>query len=641
MLATVGPAAEGRAAGRAGGSTPASTSVAAAVTPRADAGRAADRSDRAALTATPTGADTCVALFDAAETAWFEAWYGVHDVTAAVYDERTGCWYDLAPQRRNTTASVFKISMMARVLLAAQDAGRPLTAHEDQLIRPMITWSDNDSAGQLFSEFGGPAGMNAFYARVGMWSTSTVGWVWGADTRTSARDQVELMRLLLGDRPGVFTAYSRATALSYLAAVVPAQRWGVGAGLPPGWSFALKNGFYPSSCCGWRLNSVGRTWSAGGGYDVAVLTDQWGDEGSGIAAVEDVSRAINRRLASLDLGALPSGGPVGVNADGRLQAFGISPDGALFDAFQQVPGGAWSGWYPHDGAWPTTRQVSVTRNVDGRLELFALLADGRLVQSTQLPVGGGWTAPRVLAGSLAFGPAAGRSRDGRLEVFAVGVDGQLWHLWQTAPGGAWSPWTPMGGGLAGPPAVGTTADGRLVVGVVTGDGALVAAAQGVASGPWNGLVLLARGTATGGSARPAFGRHADGRLEVAVVGADTRLWHATQVGYGWTGLQLLSDFSFAQPPSMALNTDGRLELFGVERAGRLVRHAEDVPNGGWAGPSVLRGGLVAAPTLAADRDGRLEVFALGNGFALLHGVQAWPGGPWPPLGSLGGVFLVA
>ena len=136
----------------------------------------------------------CRDLFGPAETAWFEAWYGAHDVTASVYDERTGCRYDLAPDRRNTTASVFKISMMGQVLLTAQDQGRPLSAHDDQLIWPMIARSDDASTNQLLTEYGGPTAMNAFYARTGMTSTSTTGWVWGADTRTSARDQVELTR---------------------------------------------------------------------------------------------------------------------------------------------------------------------------------------------------------------------------------------------------------------------------------------------------------------------------------------------------------------------------------------------------------------------------------------------------------------
>ncbi|MFN8037712.1 MAG: serine hydrolase [Acidimicrobiales bacterium] len=600
---------------------------------------AATQTPGSAVPRRASAAGPCADLFGPGEVAWFEAWYGAHDVTASVFDERTGCRYDLAPDRRNTTASVFKISMMGEVLLTAQDQGRGVSAHEDQLIWPMISRSDDASTNQLLSEAGGPAAMNAFYARTGMGATRTAGWVWGADTTTSARDQVELTRQLLGDRPGTFSASSRAAATHYFGTVVPEQRWGIGAGLPAGWSFLLKNGFYPSSCCGWRINSVGRVGGPDGGYDVAILTDQWGDQASGVRAVEDVARAVNAKLARrIDAGALPSGGPVAVNSDGRFEAFGVSPVGGLYNTFQLVVGQGWTGWYPHAGSWPVDQQPSVVRNAEGRLELFAVGTDGQLRHSAQNPIGGGWTAPEVMGSFLAFGPAAARGQDGRLELFAVGTDGQLWHTWQTTAAGGWAGWWPMASGLAGPPAVGTTADGRLIVGAVGADGVLRAAAQTAPSGGWTAMVPLASGVRTGRAGRPAFARQADGRLEVAVLGADRRLAHATQVGFGWSALSPMSAATFDQPPAMGPDRDGRLELVAADDAGRLVRHGQDVPGGGWTAPSVLGVGVAGAPTLVANADGRLEVFAVGQGRNLTHAFEVVPNGAWSVLYDLGGIL---
>src|SRR3954462_3629861 len=51
-------------------------------------------------------------------------------VTAAVYDTRTHCWYQLPPTMRITTASVIKAGILANTLLRAQDRGRRLSSWE-------------------------------------------------------------------------------------------------------------------------------------------------------------------------------------------------------------------------------------------------------------------------------------------------------------------------------------------------------------------------------------------------------------------------------------------------------------------------------------------------------------------------------
>lgn len=216
--------------------------------------------------------------------------------TAAVYDTRTECWFDLNPAGRITTASVLKIEIMAGVLLEAQDAGRSLTSGEDSLITPMISVSADPPASTLWLSLGGQEGMTALNARLGLIDTVAVS-PWGA-TITSARDQVWLIRQLLLGEEDTFTDASSETARGYMENVVADQQWGITADLPPGWTHPMKNGFFPLTGRGWRINSVGFIDDpAGGGYAVAILSDGWATEAAGIDGVEFVAGAVNAHLA--------------------------------------------------------------------------------------------------------------------------------------------------------------------------------------------------------------------------------------------------------------------------------------------------------------------------------------------------------
>jgi hypothetical protein len=253
----------------------------------------------------------CTPLFSPDEQAAIEATWPGHDVTVAVHDERTGCRYDLAPERRNTTASVFKVAMLAGLVLRAQDEGRGLTPWEGDRIWPMITQSADGPTSELFINYGGAPAMAGLYGRLGLSDTVTADGTWGLTT-TSARDQVELLRLLVGDRGGeVFGPEARETARYYLTNVVPEQRWGVPANAPGDWEVALKNGFFDSGCCRWRLNSVGRVAPPGAqGYEIAILTDGWPDAQSGIDVVNAIAGRINAALAV--------GGAIGALDDARV-----------------------------------------------------------------------------------------------------------------------------------------------------------------------------------------------------------------------------------------------------------------------------------------------------------------------------------
>ena len=126
---------------------------------------------------------------------------------------------------------------------------------------------------------------------------------------------------------------------------------------------------------------------AGGYGHVAVVT---GVSGDGSASVEEYNwnrngtygtRSSVRADAYLHRGggasskasgAEPNSIGVGVNADGRLEAWGVNthiPDGQsnIFHSWQTSPGGQWSSWAAVNGYLTT---ITVGRNQDGRLEVF-------------------------------------------------------------------------------------------------------------------------------------------------------------------------------------------------------------------------------------------------------------------------------
>ncbi len=247
----------------------------------------------------PASADTCAYQdpFTPEVRRALAARWGGHDLTAEVYDVRTGCRFRYQPQIRSTTASVLKVEIMAGVLLRAQNQGRGLTQAERDLIHPMITRSADPPASQLWSSLGGINGMEALDRSFSMGQTTHAS-PWGL-TRTSAHDQVELIRQIIFGQYGPLQATGRSEARSYMQQVVPSQRWGITAGVPSGWAVPLKNGFFSSQCCRWRANTSGAVLDpGGGGYAVTILSDGWPDLASGIPAVEDVSRAIARRLTA-------------------------------------------------------------------------------------------------------------------------------------------------------------------------------------------------------------------------------------------------------------------------------------------------------------------------------------------------------
>jgi hypothetical protein len=158
--------------------------------------------------------------------------------------------------------------------------------------------------------------------------------------------------------------------------------------------------------------------------------------------------------------------------------------------------------------------------------------------------------------------------------------------------------------------------------------------------------------------------HADGRLEVFVVGIDPAgggaLWHVWQTAPsgGWSDW-----FSLGTPPdsgglrwspAAAPNADGRLELFvvgddlepgGSGSGGALYHEWQTARDNGWS--SWLSHGtagtsLFGSPAVAPAADAHLELFVLGLDGALWHRRQTAPSNGWSDWVSRGtppGVLL--
>lgn len=188
-----------------------------------------------------------------------------------------------------TSASIIKVDILAALLLQAQDrSGRPSSAQQ-QLASDMIRASDNDAAQKLWGEIGRRQGLDAANARLGLSSAHAGQEVpWGL-TRTTARDQIALLKAVFTqDSP--LNAASRSYLRTLMSTVNEGQNWGIGAAGAPGAPPVLKNGWLPDGTTRlWVVNSVGIVERAGHSLLVVVLTDGQPTREAGTALVERIA----------------------------------------------------------------------------------------------------------------------------------------------------------------------------------------------------------------------------------------------------------------------------------------------------------------------------------------------------------------
>ncbi|MFF1298486.1 MULTISPECIES: serine hydrolase [unclassified Streptomyces] len=189
------------------------------------------------------------------------------------------------------TASIVKVDILAALLLRAQDEDRHLTTAEKSYATAMIENSDNASASALWRIIGQAEGLDAANERLGLTGTEGGdGMLWGL-TRTTAADQLTLLRQVFGDDSELSSA-SREYVRGLMGRIAVGQDWGVSVAAD-GSAWALKNGWLPRSKTGlWDINSIGRvTASDGTGYLVVALSKGNATKEKGISLVESAARA--------------------------------------------------------------------------------------------------------------------------------------------------------------------------------------------------------------------------------------------------------------------------------------------------------------------------------------------------------------
>ncbi len=204
----------------------------------------------------------------------------------AVVDSR-GRHRGLAAARRYVSASVVKVMLLAAELDRLRAAGLPLDPGTRRLLSAMITYSDNDAADSIYYRVG-DGGLFAVARRARM-RDFTVSGYW-ANAEISARDMAGLMagldRVLVGPHADF--------AARLLAAIVPAQRWGIPAVAPQGWRVRFKGGWRGTER-GQLVHQVARLERGPREIALAVLTDGQPTMAYGIETVREIAERLLSR----------------------------------------------------------------------------------------------------------------------------------------------------------------------------------------------------------------------------------------------------------------------------------------------------------------------------------------------------------
>ena len=221
---------------------------------------------------------------------------------AWLIDLRTGCeWGWGRTDRQFPAASTAKVAVLA-VALDQVAAGRRSLVSVDSLARRMIESSDNDAAVALWRAVGGSDAVASYLRTLGLRQFTP--WPSFGGIALSPHDLAWLIDRVVGPAsalPPDLRDYARARMLS----VQRDQRFGVSVGLPPGWTTALKDGWFlvrridRGTAGHWRVNSAGVVLSPTGApaWVLSVMGDDWPTMSAGVAEIERVSRVVAGALA--------------------------------------------------------------------------------------------------------------------------------------------------------------------------------------------------------------------------------------------------------------------------------------------------------------------------------------------------------
>jgi beta-lactamase family protein len=199
-------------------------------------------------------------------------------VAFAVLDER-GRLRGLRRRLQFPSASVVKAMLMVAVLRRA--AGGHLSAGERDLLRRMITVSDNEAASAIYAQVGG-AGLRSVAHAAGAKRFADVGnW---ADAQLTAADQARFFLRFDELVPAAHRRYAR----KLLSSIVGWQRWGI----PPVADAHSTKVFFKG---GWRtgiVHQVALLERGGRRIALAVLTSGEPSMAYGEQTIEGIARRV-------------------------------------------------------------------------------------------------------------------------------------------------------------------------------------------------------------------------------------------------------------------------------------------------------------------------------------------------------------
>jgi hypothetical protein len=128
------------------------------------------------------------------------------------------------------------------------------------------------------------------------------------------------------------------------------------------------------------------------------------------------------------------------NADGRWEHFWVHDTNRnLYHVWELTPGGSLD--------WPGARnlggtlvydQIDAAINANGRLEVFGVGTDKAMFDIWQTTAGGGWSGWQTMGGGFNGPPTVGYTSYGGIIVYGAGLDNQLYRRHQTQPNCCWS-----------------------------------------------------------------------------------------------------------------------------------------------------------------------------------------------------------
>jgi hypothetical protein len=197
-----------------------------------------------------------------------------------------GFWA-LRPDRVVHSASVIKAMFMVAYLNRAHVRDRPLSSRGRALLSDMIRRSDNDAATTIRNIVGDAALIRlAHRAHMTRFAPAPI---WGL-SQVTARDQSRFFMRI--DR--FIPPRHRATAMTLLRTIVPAQRWGIARARPSHWTLYFKGGW--GSGTGLVDHQVAQLRRGRLRVAIAIMTTENPDHAYGKATLEGVARRLLRGL---------------------------------------------------------------------------------------------------------------------------------------------------------------------------------------------------------------------------------------------------------------------------------------------------------------------------------------------------------